>query len=269
MYAESVKGQIFRVNSMLSIITIVKNAATTIYKCIDSVISQTDKNFEYIIVDGKSTDGTLEIIKSYERNFFKLISEEDSGTSEAFSKGISLAKGKFIFWLSADDWIDCNFTSIVNKIINTEEKDLIIGKMKMFNNSFQNGQIFESQQDIFLGLRNGFGINFPSIIAQRKLFQMENKVSEKYKYCSDLEWLLRINSKNQLNYLVNNEIIVYRMYGGLPERNLISYASEHISILYKYGYPILKLTNFYLIIITKKTVKKVILFLKGLKYIKN
>ena len=248
---------------MLTIITIVKNEIETISKCIDSVVSQEDKNFEYIIIDGKSNDGTLEIIKSYKENFIKFVSEEDSGTSEAFNKGLSLAKGKYVFWLSADDWIDSNFTKLVNKIISIEEVDLIIGKMIMFNKELKKSQINNSENNIFLGLQNGIGINFPAIIIRKKLIQLENKLSEKLKYCNDLEWLLRLNSKQKLNYRVNNKITINRLIGGLAEKNLINYAFEHISILYKYNYPILKLTKFYLSMLVKITVKKSILYLKG------
>lgn len=241
---------------MLTIITIVKNAAETVSRCINSVLSQNDKNFEYIIIEGKSTDGTLEIIKNYESEFIKLHSAEDSGRSEAFNKGISLAKGKYVFWLSADDWIDSNFTTLVNQRISSEEVDFIIGKMEMFDKELKKKQSYISQNNIFLGLRNGIGVNFPGMVILKKLIEFENKLSEKYLYCNDLEWLLRLNSKKPLNYIVDNNITIYRLYGGVAERNLIKYAYEHICILYNYRYPILNLIKFYLIILIKTRVKK-------------
>ena len=91
---------------MFTIITVVKNADQTIERCILSVLNQSiNRNlFQYIIIDGLSTDNTCNIIKKYEDNVDTIISEIDNGISDAFNKGISLSKNKYTLFLSADDY---------------------------------------------------------------------------------------------------------------------------------------------------------------------
>lgn len=88
----------------ISIVTVCYNARDGIAKTIESVISQTNKGFEYIVVDGKSTDGTFEIIKKYQKKFpIVLISERDRGIYDAMNKGVSLAKGDYVNFMNAGD----------------------------------------------------------------------------------------------------------------------------------------------------------------------
>src|SRR5664279_5123974 len=87
----------------ITIITASFNNATTIQFTIDSLLSQSYKQIEYLIVDGSSTDGTKEIISSYSSGISKFISEKDSGIYDALNKGLALATGDIIGFLHADD----------------------------------------------------------------------------------------------------------------------------------------------------------------------
>lgn len=87
----------------VSIITVALNSAKYIEDCIQSVLSQTYNNIEYIVVDGGSTDGTAEIIKQYEDRISRWISEPDKGIYDAMNKGIALATGDIIGILHSDD----------------------------------------------------------------------------------------------------------------------------------------------------------------------
>ena len=84
-----------------SIITVVYNNSTTIESCIQSVQNQTYKNVEHIIIDGGSTDGTLDIIKTYDH--IRWVSEPDQGIYDAMNKGIRKAKDKYVFFLNSGD----------------------------------------------------------------------------------------------------------------------------------------------------------------------
>lgn len=88
---------------IISIVTVVRNSAGVIDKCIESVIAQNIPGLEYIIIDGASTDGTLEIIKSYGVAISVCVSEPDNGLYDAMNKGLRIARGKFIHFLNADD----------------------------------------------------------------------------------------------------------------------------------------------------------------------
>src|SRR6187402_2271204 len=91
---------------LISIVTVVYNAKETIERTIKSVISQSYKNIEYIVIDGGSTDGTLDIINKYKSDISKLVSEKDKGIADAMNKGIGYAKGELIGLINADDWYE-------------------------------------------------------------------------------------------------------------------------------------------------------------------
>ena len=92
-----------RLKSLISIITVVFNDKYGLEETILSVLSQTSENIEYIIIDGGSNDGTVDVIKKYEKSIDKWISEPDNGIYDAMNKGIALASGGFINFMNAGD----------------------------------------------------------------------------------------------------------------------------------------------------------------------
>ena len=125
----------------VSMITICYNSEKTIAKTIESVLSQDYENLEYIIVDGGSKDHTIDIIKSYENEKIRWISENDNGISDVFNKGIKMATGDFIGLINADDYLlphaianlllACHEEADVlygNTIVNDEENELKLAK---------------------------------------------------------------------------------------------------------------------------------------------
>jgi glycosyltransferase involved in cell wall biosynthesis len=114
----------------ISIITVVYNNKDTIKDAIESVLNQTYKNIEYIIIDGGSTDGTIDIIKSYRDKIDKFISEKDNGIYDAMNKGLKLASGDIVGILNSDD-IYFNENVILNVVAKFEESktDSIYGDL--------------------------------------------------------------------------------------------------------------------------------------------
>jgi glycosyltransferase involved in cell wall biosynthesis len=98
---------------LISIITVVYNGAKTLEQTIQSVLKQTYKNIEYIIIDGGSKDGTLEIIRRNEGSISKWISEPDKGLYDAMNKGIKLANGQLIGMINSDDWFELNAVELI------------------------------------------------------------------------------------------------------------------------------------------------------------
>ena len=109
----------------ISVITVVKNSAGTIEKTIQSVLSQKYENLEYLIIDGKSTDGTLDVINKYKENISYIESQKDNGIWDAMNKGISLAKGDIIGFLNADDIYNENTLKIVDNYFNKNKIDFL------------------------------------------------------------------------------------------------------------------------------------------------
>ena len=91
---------------LVSIVTVVWNGAATLERTIQSVLAQTYANIEYIIVDGASTDGTVDIIRRYEDRVARWVSEKDRGIYDAMNKGIALCTGEWVGLINADDWYE-------------------------------------------------------------------------------------------------------------------------------------------------------------------
>ncbi|MEO7292773.1 MAG: glycosyltransferase family 2 protein, partial [Ginsengibacter sp.] len=100
----------------VSIITVTYNSAKYVDDCINSIIRQNYKNIEYIIIDGNSTDGTLDIIKKHSDHIFKWVSQEDSGMYDALNKGIRLATGDIVGILNSDDVLASE--DVISEIVN-------------------------------------------------------------------------------------------------------------------------------------------------------
>ena len=90
-------------NPTLSVITIVYNNVRDIERTMLSVLNQTHPNIEYIVIDGKSTDGTLQIINQYQNRIGKLISEKDEGIYDAMNKGLAVATGDYVIFMNSGD----------------------------------------------------------------------------------------------------------------------------------------------------------------------
>ena len=118
---------------LITVVTVVRNGEKTLEKTILSVINQTYKNVEYIIVDGASTDGTLEVIKKHEDRISYWISEPDKGIYDAMNKGIDLATGDYIALLNSDDWYEKDTCEIIANKINEGRADIYYGMVRVID----------------------------------------------------------------------------------------------------------------------------------------
>ena len=126
-------GSVNSSKPLFSIITVVYNNEKYLEETIKSVVNQKFRNFEYIIIDGGSSDKTLDIIKRYDSQIDYWISQKDKGIYDAFNKGMSLAKGDFIGIINSDDTYLDNALEIIAKYINdltNKEIDFIFGSVK-------------------------------------------------------------------------------------------------------------------------------------------
>lgn len=121
----------FKKNPFFSIITVVKNDEANISKTVKSVSKQSFRNFEYIVVDGKSTDNTLRYLK-YNRNLNYLISEKDDGIYYAMNKGLKVAKGKVVVFVNSGDVITKNALDIIYKKFKEKNVDCVFGTVKRY-----------------------------------------------------------------------------------------------------------------------------------------
>ena len=119
-------------NKLITVITVVKNSEKTIERCINSVIDQTYQNYEYIIIDGNSSDSTSMIINKYEDKINIHITENDMGIWDAMNKGLKLANGEIVGFLNADDFYYPNALELVNKYFTHNDIDFLFGTVKKY-----------------------------------------------------------------------------------------------------------------------------------------
>ena len=116
----------------ITIVTVVKNSIDKVERCIQSVINQNYDNIEYIIIDGGSNDGTVDIINKYRDKIDKIIIENDNGIWDAMNKGLKIANGDIVGFLNSDDTYNQNTLKIVNNYFNNFKIDFLFGSVKKY-----------------------------------------------------------------------------------------------------------------------------------------
>ena len=180
----------------LSIVTINRNNAEGLEKTLQSVASQTYKEFEYVIVDGASTDRSVEVIKSYESRFphLKWLSEPDKGIYNAMNKGIRMATGDYIQILNSADCLAAD--DVTERMLGALEKEdhpsILYGNMvKCFPNGHQMvDKCFAGQEITMLGMYTGT-LNHDPVYIRRDLFEKYGYYDEALKIVSDWKWFLQ------------------------------------------------------------------------------
>ncbi len=182
----------------LSIISVNYNNAAGLQKTIESVVAQTFRNFEFIIIDGNSTDTSVDIIKRYADHLNYWISEPDKGTYHAMNKGIKIAKGEYCYFLNSGDYL---FDSTVIERIFAEkaDADIISGNvLKMRpNNKFRR---VSSPETISLHKLCIHSLPHQATLIKRSLFDEIGYYNESYKIVSDWEFFLKALSLHDKSY---------------------------------------------------------------------
>ena len=203
----------------LSIITINRNNAAGLEKTLQSVAAQTFKEFEYIVVDGASTDGSVEVIGKYESQFahLKWVSEPDSGIYNAMNKGLRMASSEYIQILNSGDCLAA--PDVTEKMLDELEKagspSILYGNMvKCFPDGRQlKDKSFAGQEITLLGMYTGTLNHDPAYI-RRDLFEKYGYYDESLKIVSDWKWYLQaiVLGGEQPQY-VDRDVTLFDMEG--------------------------------------------------------
>ena len=221
-------------NLLVSIITVVYNGKTHMEQSIKSVLAQTYSNIEYIIIDGASTDGTIDLIKKYEAKITTFISEKDSGIYNAMNKGLQLAKGEIVAILNADDYY---FPETIQEVVNTfkeSQADVVYGNMTKLREL--NGQAYLKEVTPNLELmEQTMPIFHPATFIKKQVYDEVGGFNEAYKLSADYDLVYRIyKAGKQFEYL-NKSLTIFRL-GGASNVNCNSY-KEGYQILLSYHSP--------------------------------
>ena len=210
-------------NPKISIITVCYNSAKTIEDTILSVINQTYDNIEYIIVDGLSTDNTLEIVNKYSDKIAKVVSENDAGLYDAINKGIGLAKGEIIANLNSDDfYIDNNVIADVVAKMEEEKSDTLYADLyyvdeidtnKVVRNwvsgAYKKGAFFK-----------GWMPPHPTFFVRKSIYDNYGKFSLELKSAADYEIMLRFIHKHECSISYLPRVVVRMRIGGVSNASI-------------------------------------------------
>lgn len=202
-------------NLILSIITINFNNSNGLLKTIKSINFQKNQNFEYIIIDNESNDGSLEHIQGFKRTNYKYLIEKDSGIYNAFNKGLKLSNGKLVLFLNSGDELVND--QIIDIIINNSDNDNflnIFGLNFIKFNNVVNSYIIPKKIDASYVLKNF--IPHPSTVINKSIFDKIGFFNENYKYAGDHEFFVRFFLSQYANkFTVQDELIVNHYLDGL------------------------------------------------------
>lgn len=201
----------------ISIITITYNSAATIEQTINSVLDQNYSNIEYIIVDGGSTDNTLQIIEKYKSKISKFVSGKDNGLYDALNKGIDLATGDVIGILHSDDFYIDN--TIIEKYAATFIKnhsdavysDLFYVDKENTNKIIRKWKSGNHKPNSFL---HGWMPPHPTFFVKRELYQKFGKFNLEFKHSADYELMLRFIHKHKIRINYLHEFTIKMRVGG-------------------------------------------------------
>jgi glycosyltransferase involved in cell wall biosynthesis len=209
----------------VSIITVVYDNESTINYAIESVLSQDYSNIEYIVIDGKSTDGTIEKIQNYKDHITCFLSEPDGGIYDAMNKGLKLATGDIIGILNSDDFYVSN--DIISEIVNEfEDKkvDLIFGDMVYVKPENLDKITRHYRSNNFHPNKFAWGWmpGHPSCFLKREIYEKYGYFKTDYKIAADYELLTRFMAKHGISYSYIPKVIVKMRTGGVSTANLKS-----------------------------------------------
>lgn len=213
---------------MISIITVVKNGVSTIEETILSVINQDYQNIEFIIIDGVSTDGTLNILDKYKDRISKIVSEPDDGVYDAMNKGISIAEGDWVYFLGCDDVL-YNSSILSNIFSETKYKnfDVVYGNVKFLHS----GKIYDGEFDV--EKMSNRSICHQAIFYRRKLFKIYGFFDTEFKSASDYIFNIKHFCRNVDKWLFINEIVAIFNETGISQSTEEKYLDESFAIRYE------------------------------------
>jgi glycosyltransferase involved in cell wall biosynthesis len=215
----------------LSVITVVYNGARDIERTMLSVLNQTYSNIEYLVVDGLSTDGTLEIIKKYQ-NRIRLVSEKDAGIYDAMNKGLNMATGDYVLFMNAGDEIYASNT--VTKVFTTaDDADIYYGETEMINDNGESlGQRRHKAPEKFTwrSFKYGMSVSHQAIYIKLSLTE---QYSERYHLSADIDWIIRAAKKAKKIVKVDGYVAKY-LVGGMSKQKHGQSLVERYAIMNRY-----------------------------------
>lgn len=217
---------------LISIITVTYNTEKLLERTIRSIIEQTYPRIEYIIVDGKSKDGTLEIVKKYEQHISKWISEKDKGIYDAMNKGLALATGDYVLFMNSGDELFAPDT-LEKVFASADDADVYYGETEIVNEegkSLGDRRLRPPAHLTWKSLRYGMCVSHQSFIPKRELCPPYDL---QYKISSDIDWVIKILRKSK-KIVYTHTYISRFLAGGTSRQKTIKALKERFRLMIKH-----------------------------------
>lgn len=212
----------------ISVITVCYNSEKTIRRTIESVLNQKYPDTDYIIIDGESTDGTVNIIREYEKEIAYWCSEKDNGIYDAMNKGINKSKGDIIAFMNSDDWYENNIFEEVAIYFQKTNIEILYGDYNIVWSDNLTEKVCLDE----LNLNNLYYKNMlchQAVFMKRELFNRVGMYNLCYKFAADYEWILRAYL-NHVKFGYFPKVICYFRFGGASAVYKKSGAAENRKI---------------------------------------
>lgn len=220
---------------LVSVITICLNAEKTIRRTIESVIGQSYASIEYIVVDGGSTDTTVNIINEYSGNIAAIITGKDSGIADAFNKGIAAATGEFIQFINADDLLlQDKIKNSVRKLRDHPEAAFVFGDIVKSVGGMKETRISgdpDYARTISFVMNR---VNHPTMMVRRSLFSRYGLFDPQWRIAMDYDWILRIHNAGERG-IYSPDIAVQTEAGGISDAQRLRAFRECMDISIRHG----------------------------------
>ncbi|PHS70954.1 MAG: glycosyl transferase [Methylophaga sp.] len=218
----------------ISIITVCYNASEFIRYAIESVLAQSYPDIEYIVIDGASNDGTLEIINEYSKDIKHIVSEPDQGIYDAMNKGLKMATGDIIGTLNADDFYsDNDVLNRVSECFRDESVDAVYADLVYVNQieTDKTVRLWKSRCFISGLFKQGWVPPHPTFFTRKQVYKNYGYFDLKYKLAADFELLFRMIEVNKIKTVYVPSILVKMRMGGATNKNITNIIQQNKEIL--------------------------------------
>lgn len=223
---------------LFSIITITYNASSTLPATLKSVKEQTCKLYEYIVVDGKSSDNTVELAKNADIDNCRIVSERDRGLYDAMNKGLGMANGDYVIFLNAGDSFHSPETleHFTDAIMENDYPGIVYGQTDIVDSNrkrLRARHLTAPENLVLESFSNGMVVCHQAFVVLRKL---TNNFNVKFKYSADYEWCIRCLQRSHRNCYIDEVVIDYLSEGVTTQHHFASLLERFSIMSHYYGF---------------------------------